>query len=221
LIRHQTLSSGVVIAHLMLAVVWVGILLRGSATVAIAYFLASRLAYVVFVGFSLRAQDRSAWWTRRWGPGAGYQLFKRLVTIITNNDAVSIGLVCWTSRGSLIDHIPQAVLTPLGLLLVIGGVGMKVWAATTLGQGCYYWKSFFTPPSSSKYVVAGPYRWFENPMYTVGYLHAYGIAFCLASVAGLIVALVAQVLVLALNEWVEKPHTRRIRDRSLSSELAA
>jgi protein-S-isoprenylcysteine O-methyltransferase Ste14 len=218
---RRALTPASVAGHAACALAWAGILASGSAPAAFAFFLASRAAYVSFVGFSLRAQDASGWWTRRWGPEGGYHRFKNGASLAMTNDAAAIGLVCWTSRGSLGGTVPLGVLEALGIALVILGVGMKAWAVATLGKGSFYWRSFFIPPAHTRYVVAGPYRWFANPMYTVGYAQAYGVALCLASLPGLIAALVAQSLVLVLNHWAEKPHTERMRRRTPEAEAAA
>src|SRR5688572_32622497 len=219
--RHGMLSPGNIVGHVLLAAVWAAVLVDGRPAVAFLYFLASRALYVSFVGFSLRAQDESGWWTRRWGPEGGFHRFKFACTFIMHNDAVSIGMVCWSSRVTLGDSVPLGVLEALGILLIVVGVGMKAWAVATLGKGSFYWRSFFIPPAHTRYVVAGPYRWFANPMYTVGYAQAYGVALCLASLPGLIAALVAQSLVLVLNHWAEKPHTEKMRERTPEAEAAA
>ena len=212
--RSAALSPGMIAGHGILALAWAGILLTGSPPAAFLFFLASRAFYVCFVGFSLRAQDESGWWTRRWGAEEGYARFRTACTLIMNNDAASIGLVCWMTRGSLASPIPLGILEAIGGALIVLGVGMKAWAVATLGKGSFYWRSFFIPPSHTQYVIAGPYRWFRNPMYTVGYMQAYGVALCMLSIPGLIAALVAQSLVLVLNQWAENPHTDRMRDRT-------
>jgi protein-S-isoprenylcysteine O-methyltransferase Ste14 len=219
--RRGILSPGSIAGHVVLALIWAGVLLTRSPSVAFVFFLASRAFYVSFVGLSLRAQDESGWWTRRWGPEGGYHRFKAACTLVMHNDAVSIAMVCWTSRMTLGESVPLAVQEALGIVLILLGVGVKAWAVATLGKGSYYWRSFFIPRANSKYVVAGPYRWFENPMYTVGYVQAYGIALCLSSLPGLIASLVAQCLVLVLNHWAERPHTERMRGRNPGAEAAA
>jgi protein-S-isoprenylcysteine O-methyltransferase Ste14 len=220
--RSRMLAPANVVGHVLMATVWAGVLLSGPAapSVAFLYFLFSRALYVSFVGFSLRAQDESGWWTRRWGPEGGYHRFRFACTFIMHNDAVSIAMVCWTSRMTLGGSVPLGVMEAVGIALILFGVGMKAWAVNTLGKGSYYWRSFFIPRAHSRYVVAGPYRWFENPMYTVGYMQAYGIALCLGSMPGLIASLVAQCLVLVLNHWAEKPHTEKMRERTPEAEVA-
>lgn len=199
---------------LFLAPAWFALLWLRSGEAAFVFFLASRGAYVCFVGLSLRAQDELQWFTRRWGAEEGFSRFRRAVSLLMTNDAVSIMLVCWLSRGTLRTGLPDWTVVSLGMALAVFGVAMKSWAVSTLGTGSYYWRSFFISPEASRYVVAGPYRWFDNPMYTAGYAHAYGLALVLHSVPGLIAALVAQSLVLLLNHFAEKPHTERMRLRA-------
>ncbi len=200
--------------HLALVPVWIGVLAsdRPEGT-AFACFLASRLAYVLFTGLALRAQDEEAWFTRRWGPEGGFRRFRGVVLTLMHNDTVTLVLVSWTSRGTINGSLPPWADPYLGILLLVAGIAIKTWAVRTLGGGAYFWRSFFIPPEKSRYVVAGPYRWFANPMYTVGYAPAYGVALLLRSVPGLIAALVAQSLVLVLNAWAERPHTERMRVR--------
>jgi len=217
--RGETAAADA-LAYAALGAGWYGVLRTGSPAAAFAFFLASRTAYVVFAGFSLRAQDESGWWTRRWGPEEGFRRFKRAVSLFMNNDGASIALVCWMSRGTLGTDLPDGALAALGAVLILLGSCMKAWAVATLGKGSYHWESFFIPRGEARYVVAGPYRWFANPMYTVGYAHAYGIALCLRSVPGLIAALVAQSLMLLFNHWAERPHTERMRAPSAGPEAA-
>jgi hypothetical protein len=47
-------------------------------------------------------------------------------------------------------------------------------------------------------------------MYTVGYLQAYGLALVFGSWHGLAASLFAQASILLVNEFVEKPHFRRL-----------
>jgi hypothetical protein len=47
-------------------------------------------------------------------------------------------------------------------------------------------------------------------MYTLGYLQAYGIALMCGSWHGLAAAIFAQASILLVNEFVEKPHFRRL-----------
>jgi protein-S-isoprenylcysteine O-methyltransferase Ste14 len=200
--------------HVAALPLWLAVYAHGNVGVAFSYFLASRLAYVLFAGFSLRAQDESQWWTRRWGPVEGFRRFRRSVSMLMTNDGASIVILCWLSRDTLRTSLPEWATIAIGLALVALGIGVKSWAVSCIGSGSYFWESFFVPPGNTRYVATGPYRWFVNPMYTVGYSQAYGVALVLRSPPGLVAAFVAQSLMIAFNRWAEHPHTEKMKLRS-------
>lgn len=178
---------------------------------AVAYWVASRLAYVLFVGIALRRQERHEAYTRRWGVAGGFRRFRRVASLLMANDVVAFVLLCLVTHDSLVlaGNPPQVAVIAVGVLLVAVGVGVKVWAAATLGGDAYYWYNFFAP-AQHRPTLAGPYRHLANPMYTVGYLQAYGFALITGSFVGLWAAAFAQVAILAFYFAVEKPHFQRL-----------
>jgi protein-S-isoprenylcysteine O-methyltransferase Ste14 len=178
--------------------------------IVLAYHLASRLAYVLYVGLTLNRQDRTAHLTRRHGTEAGFQRFRRTAAFVMANDAVSFAVLCLVSVNTLNIGLPRGVAFAVGAVLAVVGVATKMWAAATLGDG-YYWRNFFTPPERIVAKAAGPYRWLRNPMYTVGYLPVYGLALATSSALGLAAALFDQCAILTFYHLVEKPHFERLR----------
>lgn len=170
--------------------------------------LLSRLAYAVGVGWALRQEERRQLFSRGRSAEAGFRLFRRLASIVMNTDAVSFVAFCLVTRGAL--DVPRAVLIPAGLLLVTAGVGIKLWAARSLDPRAYYWYDFFVPESARPPDPPGPYRYVANPMYTLGYLHAYGFALMCGSGWGLGAAVFDQAAILAFARLVERPHVRRL-----------
>jgi protein-S-isoprenylcysteine O-methyltransferase Ste14 len=169
------------------------------------YHLLSRLAYVLYVGYALRSQERSGAFTRRWGPEQGFRRFRRIAALVMNNDGVSFAVVCIVSWDTLSLPLPRGAVIVTGLFLLVFGGLTKFWAAKTLGERAYYWHNFFTAeraPLNSR----GPYRFLKNPMYTVGYLPLYGLALFTMSLPGLFAAAFDQAAILAFHRWVEKPH---------------
>ncbi len=178
--------------------------------IALAYHLASRLAYVLYVGLTLNRQDRTAYLTRRHGAEEGFRRFRRVAAFVMANDAVSFGLLCLVSANTLTVGLSRGLEITVGAVLALVGVATKIWAAATLGDG-YYWRNFFTPTDRVVPKAAGPYRWLKNPMYTVGYLPVYGLALATASAFGLVAALFDQCAILLFYHLVEKPHFERWR----------
>jgi len=129
------------------------------------------------------------------------------------NDAVGFAAACVLGWQTLPAEWPRGVMVVSGAVLVIVGIATKVWARATLGGDAYYWADFLVDTPSVIAVRAGPYRFLKNPMYTVGYLHTYGLALVTASLPGIVAAAFDQAAILAFYGLVEKPHFDRHRVR--------
>ena len=195
---------------------FVGMAISIWGWVALGYHLASRLAYVLYVGCTLQREDRTGHLARRYGAEGGFRRFRRTAATFMNNDALSFIVMCVATRGTLSVGLDPRWTMGAGAVLVVVGVVTKLWAAATLGPAAYYWKNFFDPSGRgvSKAARAGPYRFLKNPMYTVGYLPAYGLALVTGSLPGLVAALVAQAAILTFYRRVEKPHFDRYIGRA-------
>ena len=187
-----------------------GIRVPLPAELAAALHLLSRLAYAGGVGWALRQQDRRQLFTRGGDVEAGFRRFRRVASTVMNLDAVSFVILCLVTRGSLGGGIAPVVLVPVGLMLVAAGIGIKLWAARSLGGRAYYWYDFFVPESAALPDPPGPYRYLDNPMYTLGYLHAYGFALMCGSAWGLAAAVFDQAAILSFHYAVERPHVERL-----------
>jgi len=176
------------------------------ACLTLGYHLASRLAYVFGVGAALTQQQRHQFFTRRDGVEAGFRRFRRVAATLMNNDGVSFVLLCVVTRQTIGPAVPVTVLVMGGVLFVALGVSIKLWAAMRLGYGAYYWHNFFAATDPVVPEPPGPYRFLKNPMYSLGYLHVYGVALFFASLPGLIAAVFDQAAILVFYRIVEKPH---------------
>jgi protein-S-isoprenylcysteine O-methyltransferase Ste14 len=179
--------------------------------IALVYMVLSRLAYVVGVGTALLRQDRYQVFTRDLGVAEGFHRFKRGASWVMNNDAVALVLVCVITRDTLQFGLSREVLVVAGLFCVATGGGVKIWARDTLGAKAYYWYNFFDPAPMKPLERPGPYRYLDNPMYTVGYLPAYGLALICASWPGFAAAGFAQAAIVAFHLVVERPHYERLK----------
>lgn len=184
---------------------------------AFGYHLASRLAYVVWVGRALRQQDRTRRFTREAGVEAGFLRFRRIASTLMNNDGVSFVVLVLLTRNTLHPGLPRGSVLLAGILLALAGVGIKLWAAASLGARAYYWYNFFAPEAGLPAVAPGPYRYIRNPMYTLGYLQTYGLALMFASLPALIASAFDQAAVLLFNHLVERPHYAALRRSAASS----
>jgi protein-S-isoprenylcysteine O-methyltransferase Ste14 len=191
-----------VLAGLAVAVV-------GAVPLAKAWFVASRLAYVLFVGLSLRAESRSGALSRREGPEAAWWRFRARASRLMVGDVIAFGALCVATRGTFAFPWPSWFGLAAGILLIVLGVGTKAWATANLAEGSFYWRDFFVRAAHRSRSASGPYRWLSNPMYTVGYAHAYGFAVLVGSGPGLAGAVFAQLVILLLAVLVERPHVQR------------
>jgi protein-S-isoprenylcysteine O-methyltransferase Ste14 len=177
---------------------------------ASAYALLSRLAYVGWVGAALRRQDRRHPPDSREVAEARYWRFRRTASPIMANDTIAIVALCLISRGTLHWAIGEPALIAISLSLIVLGIGIKAWAARTLGDNAYYWYNFFVPDTGPLPAPSGPYRFLDNPMYTVGYAHAYGFALLTRSLPGLGAALFYHAAILTFHILIEAPHYRAL-----------
>lgn len=179
----------------------------GNVAVALGYAAACRLSYVLYVGAALRLQTRRG----IGGPDAEsrFERFRRAAAVVMNNDAIALVSLCVATRGTMPLEVPLWSVVAVGAALVAFGFGVKIWAILALGTENYFWRDFFLPPRKRESCIAGPYRFFRNPMYSVGYAQAYGVALALASWPGLAGALFAHVAIWAFFLIVERPHVLR------------
>ena len=188
---------------------------------AFACFIACRLAYVFWVGTALWRQDRTGVFTRDGGVEAGWLRFRRTASTIMNLDGVAFVAVVLLTMNTLALDVPAAARMAVGVVLCAAGVGIKLWAAASLGPKAYYWHNFFDASDAIAPASPGPYRWFKNPMYTLGYLQTYGLALVFASAYGLVAAAFAQLAVLLFHLIVERPHYRELVRRSAAMPTGA
>ena len=181
---------------------------------ALLYFLASRLAYVFWVGKALLDQERRQRFTQDGDIEAGWLRFRRTATRIMNNDGVAFVALCLLTRNTLSLSWPRGLTLGIAGALIAAGVGIKVWAAARLGGKAYYWHNFFDPTDSVEVNPPGPYRYLNNPMYTLGYLQTYGLALLFASWPGLLMSGFAQMAILGFHRVVEAPHFEALLRRT-------
>ncbi len=184
---------------------------------ALTYHIASRLAYVLYVGIALKQQERVGCFAERYGAEEGFRRFRRIAATLMNNDGVSFVVLCLVSWKTPPIGLARGWEVGVGVLLICAGIATKLWAAITLGWDAYYWRNFFTPPARLVPNTRGPYRFLWNPMYTVGYFQLFGLALVTRSLFALVAALFDQAAILAFYWWVEKPHFDRLRSASRSA----
>ncbi len=95
----------------------------------LAYHIASRLAYVLYVGIALRRQDRAGVLAQRYGAEEGFRRFRRIAAAVMNNDGVSYVVLCLVTWNSSAIGLARGWEVGVGLLLICAGVANSRWSA--------------------------------------------------------------------------------------------
>jgi protein-S-isoprenylcysteine O-methyltransferase Ste14 len=80
-------------------------------------------------------------------------------------------------------------LQVIGGILIFIGSSVALWVAILLGPARLNGLRFFDPSLKEDRVIAGPFRWLENPMYTGYFLVFLGVALLRNSLYDLVIAL--------------------------------
>jgi hypothetical protein len=178
--------------------------------------VAARLAYVLYIGISLREQDRRRALTARWGERA-HERFARRGTWLMNVDGVVLAVAIAKFAGEI--SFLRAPLFALGWALIAVGWVVTVLSARALGMQAWLWGDFFhrspSPPEPR-----GIYRFVDDPKYVLGYLHAHGWALVCFSAVGLLLSAFAHAAILVYNHVVERPHFLALKDGTVGAEAA-
>jgi protein-S-isoprenylcysteine O-methyltransferase Ste14 len=188
---------------------------RASVAWSVGYFVAATLLHYVYLFGMFRTSGWSRGLRQRAGDEPAYRVHTGWMAFAFCHNALSIGYICVATRGlPLLGVAVPAALpwfnTALAFGLVAFGLGIKIWATLCVGLDAYYYRDLFLERREGAMSAVGPYRWFRNPMYTVGHLQAYGLALFTASAWGLVAVALNQALVLAFNAAIEQPHVGRM-----------
>src|SRR5438067_11961429 len=97
------------------------------ALLALAYHLASRLAYVLYIGLALGRQERTGYLTLRHGGEGGFRRFRRLGATLMYNDAASFVLLCVGAWGTLSSALTRGAVLAGGTLRGMLGMAGQLW----------------------------------------------------------------------------------------------
>ena len=94
--------------------------------------------------------------------------------------------------GYWLPHRPQVfgVAVVAGIVLVAGGLGLRLWAIRTLGR---WFTSTVMVQDGQTVIESGRYRALRHPSYTGALVTALGVTIALASVAGVLLVFLASV----------------------------
>lgn len=110
----------------------------------------------------------------------------------------------------------QPLLTWTRWIIGVSLIGINLWAkldAHRVVKENWYWADFFFV-IEQEMECTGIFRWFKDPMYTVGYIGYYGISLMARSSKVLLISLAAHAAQMAFLRWVEEPRFAKIYGNS-------
>lgn len=182
------------------------ILLRSLLVTAIASHLVFRLAYIFYIGLSIRAAQRRT----KSDPAIRYARwlrFKKRTSLVFFGDMASTAAILALTAGSLPDYLPYEYALIVGIIFTIIGVAVKIAASRAIGVKGFYYYNFFCNEQDREYHARGIYRSLDNPMYGLGYLHAFGFPLIFCSSWGLVSAAFDWAIIWVFYLVFERPHT--------------
>jgi protein-S-isoprenylcysteine O-methyltransferase Ste14 len=190
--------------------IFVAIARLGDRTAVLAYVAAALLAHYLHLFVALRPEGLSQALRRRFGPDAAFGTFKGALATTLFHFWASIALCMKVTTREEIFALPSALLIGFGTLLGLAGAVARVWAVYLIGVDSYYCRDFFYPASTEEFRRSGPYRYFSNPMYSLGYTAGYGPCVAAGSWEGVAAMAIGQLLVYVFYFVIEKPHLERV-----------
>ncbi len=198
--------------------------LAGSTTAWTLIGVAASVLYTGGVGLLLHRENKDHSSTARYGHDQAFKRFRRLAAALMALVCICLFLLPIATAGTLTLLSAPVALT-LGLLLVVGGLAMKTWTDRTLGNDGFFWRDMFMPTDQRNIVLdksnLGPYRYFKNPMYSIGNLHIIGWALAWRSQAGILVAIFELCCLYVFYRLVELPHVKAVNQLSLKVEKSS
>jgi len=206
---HATLLRSIFMGLSVILTIYLSTSSPFSVGIALCYFLVSTLAYMGFITLCLSEHGWRNKFIAKYGEEDGYLRFEGILAFCFYHNAASISYLFVVTAGSFDMMYLEYLKYLIGGIILFGFV-IKLWAAKVVGWDIYYWKDMFLGRKISDFVVSGPYKYFSNPMYGIGQIQAYGLAFWYGSTYGIGIALLNQLLIFTFFFFVEKKFIQRV-----------
>jgi protein-S-isoprenylcysteine O-methyltransferase Ste14 len=192
-----------------------------NSGIAFLYFFISETLYLGFITLVLSENGLRYWFIKRWGNEEdGYIAYETILGFLFFENAIGIGYVASSTPGNLFSFIHEDLLLTLAGVMFIGGFVIKILAAKAVSIEIYYWKDMFLGRKICDFVVTGPYKYFNNPMYGIGQIQAYATAIWYGSVFGLSVAFLNQLLIFSFYFLIEKKFIQRVYEGNIAPKIS-
>lgn len=210
-VKHATVLRTVVMAIAFFFSIYLANLPDINPVFALLFFVITTAAYVGFLYTVLPKHGLRHWFVKRFGgEKEGYLAYEAVLGFLFFISGAAVGIVSVAFKDTIPLQIGNEIIRPVAAVLFVLGWGIKLWATKVTGVDIYYWKDMFLGRQIRPFVVEGPYRYFNNPMYGIGQLQAYATALWYQSLTGLFAALIYQLLVFSFYYFKEKKFITRV-----------
>lgn len=143
------------------------------------------------------------WMIRKFGEERAWLYFQMILGLMFFNVGTGMSAAALHLQGAF--SLSPTLMWGLVIPMFIAGFGIKYWATWVIGIDVYYYKDLFHGKSHGEWTEAGPYKWLNNPMYGIGYLHSYCLGIMFGSEWGLGYAAACHLGILVFYRYTEKP----------------
>lgn len=179
---------------------------------ALTIFLLIFCIRYIFLFFSFTKSGVAYYLKKKFGEDYGYELYQSATAVLFFLSASGFTLLVNKSVGFLFPSflVNPVILLFIGIPIILIGFVTNIWSTVIVGIDVYYYKDLFLGRKIGEFKKEGPYNFLSNPMYTVGQASGYGTAIISASLPGVVVIFLNQVLMYIFYLLFEKPHIKKI-----------
>jgi protein-S-isoprenylcysteine O-methyltransferase Ste14 len=209
--KHASFTRTIFISASIIFSVYLAHYEPDNEKIAFIYFAVSEFMYIAFIMLVLSENGLRLWFLETWkNADDAYLVYEGVLGFLFFHNAISIGYVASATSGKFLLFTDNRVLILVCGIPFIAGFLVKILAARAVTIDIYYWKDMFLGKKISDFVVAGPYKYFSNPMYGVGQAQAYAAALWYGSGWGILAALLNQALIFTFYFLFEKKFIDRV-----------
>ena len=149
---------------------------------------------------------------KHWGEKRGYDLYEFFTGMSFFHRSSSFVLLVQFTMWDGLQFLKEyaGILSLVSYVFTIIGLVINTWSFLLIKRETYYYLDMYYGRFLVPFKRVGPYKWFKNPMYSIGQLPAYGIAVAVGSLPGLILTIGNQICSYLFYYLFELPHINKI-----------
>ena len=178
-----------------------------SKLIAVSYCVVVCLSYPMFLMNVFRNGGWRDQWVQKRDKNIAYNYYEAIIATLFFHLGVSIVYFNKVFAAHDFSQLlgSQTVVYYIGYVFVSIGLFCKLAAAYATGVDIYYCRDMFLKEKVGDFQVTYLYKYFKNPMYGVGHLHAYGLALLSDSYLAFALSIFNQIAIFTFYYLLEKP----------------